>query len=198
MIQTLLSQISELLQTDLAGEAIIPAAHVVNLPIAKPEATSLPIISIYLNQLEINQQLKQSSLSQPRLPQTNQEITTSHEFTQEFCLDIWEIDLTNLEKLASLSSALILTNSDALIKEFNLAGKNKYQIGGVITTHLISQINWLNASYEFLENSARLRLLFQVIGQLQFAKLVAEGAVPIQTITLSQDTSRLLILSPTN
>jgi len=190
MIQTLLSQVSELLQIELAGEAIIPDDHVVSLPIAKPEATSLPIISIYPNQLEINQQLKQSSLSQPHLQQMRQEIIISREFTQQFCLDIWESDLTNLEKLASLSSALILTNTDALIKEFNIAGKNKYQSGGVITTHLISHINWLNASYEFLENFARLQLLFQVIGQLQSAEFVEEGTVPIQTITLVQDSSQ--------
>lgn len=74
MIQNLLITISELLQTELAGLLIQPAKHILALPITDIKAELLPLIGIYPSSLEISQNIKESSSSQPHLQEMHQEI----------------------------------------------------------------------------------------------------------------------------
>jgi hypothetical protein len=74
VIQKLLIKICELLQTELAGLITQPANQIVALPIPETPPQTLPLIGIYPGNLEINQNFKQSSSSQPTLQQIHQEI----------------------------------------------------------------------------------------------------------------------------
>jgi hypothetical protein len=74
VIQKLLINISQLLQTELAGLITQPDNQIVVLPLSETQPQSLPLIGIYPSKLEINQNFKQSSSSQPTLQQLHQEI----------------------------------------------------------------------------------------------------------------------------
>jgi hypothetical protein len=74
VIQNLLINISELLQTELAELIPQPTNHILALPITDAKAESLPLIGIYPSSLEISQNVKESSSSQPRMQELHQEI----------------------------------------------------------------------------------------------------------------------------
>lgn len=78
MIQNLLITINKLLQTELAGLLSQPVNHILALPITDTKAESLPLISIYPSSLEISQNVKESSYSQPQLQELYQEIIIEH------------------------------------------------------------------------------------------------------------------------
>ncbi|MBD2196754.1 MULTISPECIES: hypothetical protein [Calothrix] len=74
MIQNLLSKISELLQSELAGLITQTAKHILDIPISDKEAELLPLIAIYPGNLEISPKFKQSSSIHPSLQELHQEI----------------------------------------------------------------------------------------------------------------------------
>ncbi|MBD2355770.1 hypothetical protein H6G41_14265 [Tolypothrix sp. FACHB-123] len=74
MIQNLLLNISELLQTELAGFIPQPTNHILALPLTDTTDESLPLIGIYPSSLEISQNIKESSSNQPQLQELHQEI----------------------------------------------------------------------------------------------------------------------------
>jgi hypothetical protein len=78
MIQNLLIAITDLLQTELAGLIDQPANHIVTFPITDANTESLPLIGIYPGSLEISQNFKDSSSSQPQLQELHQEIIIDH------------------------------------------------------------------------------------------------------------------------
>ncbi|AOX00806.1 hypothetical protein BJP34_16365 [Moorena producens PAL-8-15-08-1] len=192
MIQHLLSQISQQLQQELIQDISTPQIEIVAAPITE-SPTTLPHIAIYPGKWEIASTFRSTHPQQLNPEQqdtaTSAIITTSREFNQEFFIDIYDADLTNLEKLASLTTGIILTNNKELIETYNLSTANNYQAKQTATTHSISQITILEGSYDYLNNTPKLKLKWQVIGQVNFSKTITEFVAPIEEIEINQTVS---------
>ncbi|NEO79620.1 hypothetical protein [Moorena sp. SIO4G3] len=192
MIQNLLSQISEQLQKELIQDISKSQIEIVAASITE-SPTKRPHISIYPGKWEILPTLRSSHPQQLHPEQQNPTIiTTSREFKQAFFIDICDADLTNLEKLASLTTGIILTNYKELIENYNLSTANNYQAQQTSTTHRISQITILEGSYDYLNNTPKLKLKWQVIGQVNFSKSITEFVAPIEEIEINQTVSSKL------
>ncbi|WP_424103246.1 hypothetical protein [Moorena producens] len=166
--------------------------EIVAAPITE-SPTTLPHIAIYPGKWEIASTFRSTHPQQLNPEQQNPTITTtSREFKQEFFIDIYDADLTNLEKLASLTTGIILTNNKELIETYNLSTANNYQAQQTATTHRISQITILEGSYDYLNNTPKLKLKWQVIGQVNFSKTITEFVAPIEEIEINQTVSSQL------
>ncbi|NEP25193.1 hypothetical protein [Moorena sp. SIO3I6] len=189
MIQHLLSQISEQLKQQLIQDISTPQIEIVAQPITE-SPTTLPHISIYPGKWEISSTFRSTHPQQLHPEQQNPTIiTTCREFQQEFFIDICDADLTNLEKLASLTTGVILTNDKELIENYNLSTANNYQAQQTATTHTISQITILEGSYDYLNNTPKLQLKWQVIGQVNFSKTITDIERLIEEIEINQTVS---------
>ncbi|NEP37736.1 hypothetical protein [Moorena sp. SIO3B2] len=189
MIQNLLSQISQQLQKELTDDISQGQIEIVAAPITE-SPTTLPHISIYPGKWEIASTFRSTHPQQLHPEQQNPTIiTTSREFKQAFFIDICDPDLTKLEKLASLATGIILTNYKEIIETYNLSTANNYQAQQTATTHTISQITILEGSYDYLNNTPKLKLKWQVIGQVNFSKSITEFVAPIEEIEINQSVS---------
>ena len=70
-------------------------------------------------------------------------VFTIREFQQEFLVDIYDVNLADVEKWSSLVTGIILTNHDELLEHYNLIEKTEYLANQFITTHTIDQIQIL-------------------------------------------------------
>ncbi|AOY81297.1 hypothetical protein BJP36_16700 [Moorena producens JHB] len=189
MIQHLLSQISQQLQKELTNDISQGQIEIVAQPITE-SPKQLPHIAIYPGKWEISPTLISSHPQQLHPEQQKPTIiTTSREFKQAFFIDICDADLTNLEKLASLTTGVILTNYKELIENYNLSNSTNYQAQQTSTTHTISQITIFEGSYDYLNNTSKLKLKWQVIGQVNFSKTITEFVDPIAEIEINQTVS---------
>ncbi|NEO66529.1 MAG: hypothetical protein F6J98_41615, partial [Moorea sp. SIO4G2] len=58
--------------------------------------------------------------------------------------------------------------------------------------HTISQITILEGSYDYLNNTPKLQLKWQVIGQVNFSKTITEFERPIAEVEINQTVSSKL------
>lgn len=143
MIQTLLTQIIELLQTELSEHLTQPKTHIIAIPITEPQAEALPLIGIYAGKLEISQTVRETSSSQPRPQEQRQEIivdssnpTTSYKLTK-----------TPLKE--SILCQLVINEQGKPLKE-GVDFTIDYQQSTIIFKHNLSNARKIQLRYSFL------------------------------------------------
>lgn len=141
MIQKLLIKISQILQTELAGLISQPDNQIVALPITETQPQSLPLIGIYPSKLEINQNFKQSSSSQPTLQQLHQEIDNSPPNL------IYQLAQTPVK--GSILCHLVIEKQQNLLQEdtdFNI----DYQQRTISFKKKLAKVDRINLDYSFM------------------------------------------------
>ncbi|NER05682.1 MAG: hypothetical protein F6K17_25375 [Okeania sp. SIO3C4] len=192
MIITIINSIKTELETELKGS--IQDLKIVCEPVLeiKPDATKpdKSQIAIYPGKLTINPKFKDTipqQLNKHNIPQkieNNQSIDIPkqleirQEFKQELLVNIFNQDLEKIEEITSLVTAIILSNSNKFCygeENQNIkAITTEYQSKTVSNTHTISQISLIEGTYIQQQNPFVFQLKFEVIGQIQMVKTVAE------------------------
>lgn len=189
MIHNLLTLIINLLKTELTAYLPQSEQHFTTTPTSKSPWEPLPKIIVYSSQLTLSQTIREPNFIKPYPEENRQEITVLREFEQNFFINIYDTDLENIEKLASLILGIILTNSEDLIEQYNVTSTTHYESQQTTTTHLINQINALEGNYKTLDNTQNLNFEFklQVKGHLKLVRTVAGVPRPIEKIIVEKN-----------
>jgi hypothetical protein len=187
MIHNLLTLIINLLKTELTAYLPQSEQHFTTTPTSKSPSEPLPKIIAHSSQLTISQTIREPNFIKPYPEQNRQEITALREFEQDFFINIYDNDLGNIEKLASLILGIILTNSEDLIEQYNVTSTTHYQSQQTTTTHLINQFNVLEGNYKTLDTTQNFELKLQVKGHLKLVRTVAGVPRPIEKISLENN-----------
>lgn len=92
------------------------------------------------------------------------------EFKQLFHAHVHAPDLPQAEQWASLLIALLLTEQEALMEDYNNQTQTVYAAGDYAARHSIDQIRLLEGEPEVSEEGVLWRLLWQVNGRLELGK----------------------------
>jgi len=106
------------------------------------------------------------------------------EFEQEFFIEVYDTNLENLEKFASLIFGIILTNSEDLLQEYNVTASTSYQSQEITTVHIINQINVLETIYKTTVDTQKFELKLQAKGQLKLLRNIPGNLSTIQNINI--------------
>lgn len=109
-------------------------------------------------------------------------IFTVCEFQQGFLADIYDGTGAEVEKLASLVTAMILTNHDQLIERYNFTDKTEYLAGQFLSTHALAQIQVIEGVHGRSDSAFKLQLRFKAAGQMTLTKEITEGFGLIEKI----------------
>lgn len=109
-------------------------------------------------------------------------VFTIREFKQELWVTIYGESVATVERLASLTINIILTNYDALLKACNGPSQNEYRQNEYTTTHIIDQLQLLEGVTAYTEQRWQTQLKFQVGGQLKLMRERTDGFGIIEQI----------------
>ncbi len=101
-------------------------------------------------------------------------IFTFRAFEQEFWIDIYDDDVVNLERLAALASAMILTRYNSLLEDFNDDAANSYSATDYVSQHRLSALHLLAGVPDHSNTTRLIRLQFQVRGSLRLSRILDE------------------------
>lgn len=182
MIQTLLTQIQQQLQTDLTAILAQPTQQITHTPI--PDSPTQTQIAIYPDKLDIQQTLNSPNSLQPHPQTEGSELIVRRDFQQHFCIEIYATDPHTTEQLASLITGLILTRTETLITTFNTSPVT-YKAAQTETTHTLRSLHLLTGTYAPVDSGLTVTLHFQVIGQLKLSHTLAEAVHVIAATNIS-------------
>jgi hypothetical protein len=117
-------------------------------------------------------------------------ITVVREFRQSLGIEIFGSTAPEVESLVSLAIAILLTNHDAILEDYNTGqssevSKTEYHTAGFTTLHHLSQFRLLGGIPLEAETGAGIWLKFEVVGQLQMTQNAPESQRVIETIPLT-------------
>ena len=104
------------------------------------------------------------------------------EFQQDFYIDVYDDEVDGVEIIASLASAMVLTQHDTLINDFNDPDVPAYTVNSFRSTHNLSSLSLLSGVPDFSGNTKHLKLTFQVRGQLFLSRTLDEPAYLIEKV----------------
>lgn len=142
MIQTLLTQIIERLQTELGEHLTQPKTHIIAIPITEPKTETLPLISIYPGKLEINQTIRETTANQPCLQEQRQDITVSPNPPTSY-------KLTKTPLKDSTRCQIVINEQEKPLKESTDFTIN-YQQATITFKHNLSNVSKIQLQYSFL------------------------------------------------
>jgi hypothetical protein len=167
MIQHLLAVLTKHLQDNL------PEIKQIKLgPLTTPQ--TLPSMALYPAKFEIEQNVKNTNIIQP----TAQKIQIQQEFQQELLIDIYDANMETLEKLASLTLDIIISDWDEIINTYNesiieyISGSKKFT-----TKHLVNHIQLIEAIPTISGPLSQWQFKFKVNGTLQLSKEITGGGI---------------------
>lgn len=102
-------------------------------------------------------------------------IFTIREFEQDFVMDVYDENMADIEKWASLANTMILTNHDELIKNYNFTDITEYVANRFICVHTIDRIDFLSGIPDTSEKSPKFQFRYHVQGQIKPVKEIVEG-----------------------
>ncbi len=110
-------------------------------------------------------------------------VFTIREFQQDFFLDVYDDDMAGVEQWASLAAAMILTNHDELVAQYNdPSTATAYTANQFVNTHTVDQILLLDGNPDFSGDAAKMQFRFQVHGQLKPVKEIVDGFALIEKV----------------
>ena len=109
-------------------------------------------------------------------------VFTVREFQQDFLVDIFDDDNGDVEKWASLTTGMILTNHDELVERYNFTDKTEYLANQFFTSHTLDRIQILEGMNDRSGAILKLQLKFKTFGQLKLVKAIAGGFGLIEKI----------------
>ncbi|NUM65905.1 hypothetical protein HUU39_11615 [candidate division KSB1 bacterium] len=109
-------------------------------------------------------------------------VFTMREFQQDFLVDIFDDDIAEVEKWASLATGMILTSHDELIEQYNFTTKTEYTANQFLTYHTLDRIQMLEGVPSRADNCVKLQLKFKVVGQMKLTKAITSDFGLIEKI----------------
>lgn len=109
-------------------------------------------------------------------------VFTIREFKQELWVTVYGESVVDVERLASLTINIILTNYDALLEACNGSSQSEYRQNEYTTTHMIDQLQLLEGVPAFTEQQWQTQLKFQIGGQLKLMRERTDGFGIIEQI----------------
>ncbi len=185
MIYNLLTAITNLLKTELSAYLPQSDKHFILAQLTTSPPKPYPKISIYTGKFILEQTIKEGNVIKSYPDENRQEIIAVREFTQDFFIEIYDENLSNIEKISSLLIGAILTDSENLIQQYNVATTTNYQSQQTTTSHLINKVNILEGNYKTSEDTLSFEIKLQVKGRLNLLRNIAGTVQPIKTITIS-------------
>ena len=94
------------------------------------------------------------------------------------------INAFNLERLSAITTAVLLTNHDNLLEQFNKTNRTEHSIGDYVSEHSIREINLLSVTPNYLTEPTILlmRLQCEVSGEIKAIKEISGGYGLIEKI----------------
>lgn len=102
-------------------------------------------------------------------------VFTVREFRQEFFLDVFDSNAADLERWTALSTAMVLTNHDALLETFNQINKTEHTANNFLSVHTIRHINLLDGVPALANSPFQMKLKFEVRGEIKSVKQIVGG-----------------------
>lgn len=98
------------------------------------------------------------------------------EFKQELLINITEEKSEKLEEITSLITAIIITNQQTFIDNYNNSSNSptQYRSKTVLNTHTISEISFREGIYLNQQTPLIFQLKFDIIGQLKMIRIVGQ------------------------
>jgi len=140
--------------------------------------------TVHQTQHQIQVFLSQTLTEHPELEVTYAyaSVFTLREFRQILLLEAYAATALDAEKWAALAAAVLITNSAKLLEDSNQSD-NTHSSGSYATTHLISDVQWVQGLPERIaDNLFRYTMQFRTSGQIILARTLSEGFGTIQTI----------------
>ncbi|HBK96836.1 MAG TPA: hypothetical protein DD001_05620 [Microcoleaceae bacterium UBA10368] len=184
MIYKLLTAIANLLKTELSADIPQSDQHFTTKQLRESPSEPFPQISVYLGKFTLDQSMRNLKSLKQYPEESRQEITVMREFEQEFFIEVYDTNLENLEKFASLIFGIILTNSEDLLQEYNITASTSYQSQEITTVHIINQINVLESIYKTTVDTQSFELKLQAKGQLKLLRNIPGNLSTIQNINI--------------
>ena len=181
MIHHFLQIILNSLQAELKEQVPKAKKHWRFSPVANPSSIPLPLVTVSSAELEGYQM-------QPSQPHASKKAkqnlaTTAQEFAQFFSIDVYAKAPDELEAIASLTLATVLTSQASLINAFNQSTATAYKGQTVRTRHHLRQLKFLSATPAYYESSVAMTLSFTVTGYLTLEQFVEDSGLTIKTVT---------------
>jgi|GEM_PF-1911855 len=109
-------------------------------------------------------------------------IFSIREFRQAMLLESYATTPTEAEKWAALSAAVLVSNTETLLRDSNNFG-NSHSGGNYVTEHLVSDFQWMDGNMERLDNNMfRYTLQFRTAGQVILVRAFSDNAEVIRKI----------------
>jgi hypothetical protein len=110
-------------------------------------------------------------------------IFTVREFHQDFFIDVFDNPIPHLERLSSVINAMVLTNHDSILEEFNVLNKTQHSIGNYQSEHTLRSIRFLEMTpLDSLDSPSVWSLKYEVSGMLKVTKEISSGYGIIEKI----------------
>lgn len=193
MIYHLLQAITSRLQAELKNQVPKAKRHWGIAPASEPAAASLPLVTLYAGASD-------SRVQQP-LPQLAEEkgdaiATVTQELAQTFSIEIHAKAPDELEAIATLVLATVLTSQLSLLEAFNNSEKTTYQGQTVRTSHRLRQLKFLSVTPAYFEKSVATTLAFSTTGYIILDQLLEETVYTIKEIKGLEEGEIKLTQSP--
>lgn len=104
------------------------------------------------------------------------------EFEQEFYIDLYHSQFSEIENMAALASSIILTERSQLLHAFNHPDNDAYIQNNYHSSPRLNSLLLLKGSPEYGSNTKHFRLSFQVKGQVRFIHSIEEGIYYIEKV----------------
>ncbi len=111
-------------------------------------------------------------------------VFTVREFQQDFFLDIFDDSAAKVENWATLSTAMILSNHDELLNDFNINNPLPHIANEFVSEHTLSHVLPINTTVEKLPGSDffKLQMKFNANGQVKYIRTQLGGFGIIEKI----------------
>ena len=116
-------------------------------------------------------------------------IFTIREFKQGLIVEIIEASAWNLERLSAITTAVLLTNHDAFLEQFNKTNRTEHSSGNYLSAHTIREITLLNVTPSYFTEPPifLMRLQCEVAGDIKAIKEIGDGFDLIKKIDIRGD-----------
>lgn len=110
-------------------------------------------------------------------------VFTIREFNQDFFIALFDSPNDHLERLTAVTTAIVLTNHDALLEQFNTLDRTQHTIGNYQSAHTLREIRLVQATpTEIPDTPSSWLLQFTVSGVIKVTKEISSGYGIIQKI----------------
>jgi hypothetical protein len=113
-------------------------------------------------------------------------VFTIKEFTQEFFIDVFNNPIADSERLTAVVNAVVLTNHDAILANFNELNRTQHSIGKYKSEHTLRSFHCLDMTPLDSEDSPSIwSLKYEAFGLLKVIKEIDGGYGIIQKVVSS-------------